>query len=601
MSEPIISDASNNIVTDVQSQSQTSGFIVVYEIEVSDSNIGGPGIDRLYFHDGASGTDDITWFTPKDSVNGFGSTNKRDYMQVSYSAFPVESDGWEVRGTGSLPRPTVRFANINQYWNAYLSDYDDLVGAKVTRRRTLEKYLTSNPPIEFNKEVFYIERKVSETPIMVEFELSSAFDVQGIKLPRRTIVAARCPWKYKDTAQGGCNWPVDSRPDSSLVAGMNGTTPLYFDKDDTRIPAKTGSESALNTPSSTGFTTWGRLDLATTNSSRNGLYRNDIDYAVGNYVEYFRPMGSMFPLWRIERTSANTVKLYFQNSTERDDFSTSEGENRVVIKGSTTAAADHKSIPLKVTGVDTSADLGGSLTVQTDDSFTSDLNGTVTAGSFVAGTQYMIKSVGTTDFTAIGADANTVGQLFVATAAGSGNGTAAAPVAYAQVTRTTLYRCITAHTILQVDSADDLILPTNISYWEFGDVCGKRLNSCAIRYGHNTTTKGTITRISPNTANDGVYFGQGNGYSSAPTVTITRHADDSTGSGAEATAVVTNGRIKTYTIDNAGQNYTHAPTVTLSGGNPTTPAAAVAIVSGTAINTKNVPLPFGGFPGASLY
>ena len=113
----------------------------------------------------------------------------------------------------------LRFANINQYWNAYLSDYDDLVGAKVTRRRTLEKYLSSNPPIEFNKEVFYIERKVSETPIMVEFELSSAFDVQGIKLPRRTIMAARCPWKYKDTAQGGCNWPVDSRPDSSLVAG----------------------------------------------------------------------------------------------------------------------------------------------------------------------------------------------------------------------------------------------------------------------------------------------------------------------------------------------------------------------------------------------
>ena len=87
----------------------------------------------------------------------------------------------------------------------------------------------------------------------------------------------------------------------------------------------------------------------------------------------------------------------------------------------------------------------------------------------------MIKSVGTTDFTAIGADANTVGQLFVATAAGSGNGTAAAPVAYAQVTRTTLYRCITAHTILQVDSADDLILPTNISYWEFGDVCERRV------------------------------------------------------------------------------------------------------------------------------
>lgn len=49
---------------------------------------------------------------------------------------------------------------------------------------------------------------------------------------------------------------------------------------------------------------------------------------------------------------------------------------------------------------------------------------TVTAGSFVIGTLYQIKTVGTTNFTLIGASANTVGVQFTATGAGSGTGDA---------------------------------------------------------------------------------------------------------------------------------------------------------------------------------
>lgn len=51
-------------------------------------------------------------------------------------------------------------------------------------------------------------------------------------------------------------------------------------------------------------------------------------------------------------------------------------------------------------------------------------NTAVTAGSFVAGLSYTIASVGTTDFTLIGASANTVGVTFKATGAGTGTGTA---------------------------------------------------------------------------------------------------------------------------------------------------------------------------------
>ena len=48
----------------------------------------------------------------------------------------------------------------------------------------------------------------------------------------------------------------------------------------------------------------------------------------------------------------------------------------------------------------------------------------VTAGSFVTGQYYTIREVGTTDFTLIGAVANTVGVLFQATGAGTGDGVA---------------------------------------------------------------------------------------------------------------------------------------------------------------------------------
>ncbi len=60
----------------------------------------------------------------------------------------------------------------------------------------------------------------------------------------------------------------------------------------------------------------------------------------------------------------------------------------------------------------------------------------VTAGSFVIGKSYTIRSVGTTNYTLIGAVANTVGVLFTATGVGSGTGVAIDMAASAAATRT---------------------------------------------------------------------------------------------------------------------------------------------------------------------
>ena len=506
MSQPI-TGTNNALVTDLQGQSQSSGLITVFEVQLPNSDLGGPGVDKLYFHDGANGTANIQWYTLLDDDN-FGSTNASHYSAtpVDYVAFPVESEGWEVRGsgTGSLPRPTVRFANINQYWNAHLSEYDDLVGAKVIRRRTLQKYLSTTPPIEFNRDVYYIERKSKEDAIMVEFELTSAFDVQGVKLPRRSIIAARCAWKYKDPDQGGCDWPVDNR---FTVDGVEHT--LYFDKDDTRI---------------TSYTTWGLQNVQSNRT--NNLYAAQ-SYSVGDHVEYYRPIGGLISATAVTSGANVTYTVASGHGISVGEF--------VIAKGFTDADANFKAVPLYV-----SAKTATTITVQNP-------SATITSSS-----------------------------------------------GFLQATRVTLYKCKTAHSIAVGDSGDDIIRPTNISYWEFGDVCGKRLTSCAKRYGFEpanstaSTTSSGVTSITIVKGN-GV-AGGGSGYTSAPSVNVSGSAT--------ATATVSGGKVVSVTVTNPGSGYTTAPSVTFSGGGG---SGATAIAHINNRGTRNVSLPFGGFPGAALY
>tara|TARA_Y100001963_G_scaffold154761_1_gene244247 strand:- start:6091 stop:7650 length:1560 start_codon:yes stop_codon:yes gene_type:complete len=519
VTDPILG-TNNAIVTDLQGQSQSSGLVTVFEIELPDSNIGGTGIDKLFFHDGKNGTNTLQWYSLINEEN-FGSATSGHYSQQSYEPLPIESEGWEVRGSGSgsLPRPTVRMGNVNAFFKSYLASYDELIGAKVIRRRTLEKYLTTNPPVEFNRDVFYIERKSTENRTIVEFELVSAFDVEGIKLPRRTIVAARCPWKYKDTVQGGCDWAEDSRQNPS------DTLPLYFDKDDNRISLDAAS------PGTYEYTYWGRQDLQANQEA--SLYV-DTNYTAGDYVEYQRPIGSLYPITTMSE-GTNTLTITVADSTTAGLFTAGE---YIVIKGASPTNWNCKNVPLYVTG-----NSGSTITVRHDN---------------------------------------------------SPSGTYSAATGYIQACRNTLYKCTVTHSILAADPADDLIKPTNISYWAFGDICGKRLSSCSKRFAHLTNSGGvdavTITMT------NGV-LNQGDGYASAPAVTFTGGG----GSGAAATAVLSGDKVLKFTVTAAGSGYTSNPSVTVAApGGSGTQVTALAEARVKHQTTDNIALPFGGFPGASF-
>ena len=122
----------------------------------------------------------------------------------SYLRFPVEATGFAFQ-RGQLPRPTITISNMGTpnmsailvIANAFTAG-NDLTGAKVTRIRTMARFLdtanfsgatnpfgTPDPDAEFPREVYYIDRKSAENRTVVQFELAAIFDIAGIRAPKR--------------------------------------------------------------------------------------------------------------------------------------------------------------------------------------------------------------------------------------------------------------------------------------------------------------------------------------------------------------------------------------------------------------------------------
>ncbi len=149
----------------------------------------------------------------------------------AYEAFPIEVEGFEFNGNGQVPRPRLRVANVTGAITALVLTYQDLVGAKITRKRTLAKYLdavnfsggsnpTADPLAEFADDIYYVDRKSRETRDVVEFELAASFDLEGVILPRRQIVQNVCPWRYRGAECGYTGSNYFNANDQSIVSSI---------------------------------------------------------------------------------------------------------------------------------------------------------------------------------------------------------------------------------------------------------------------------------------------------------------------------------------------------------------------------------------------
>lgn len=166
-------------------------------------------------------------------------TNKHNgyviWQGFEYVPFPIIAEGFEWRSSGSMPRPTMKVANVTGLFGAAVRDLNDLVGSKVTRIRTFVKYLDSanfpdgnplaDPTAEFSRDIFFVNRKVTENKYMIQFELAPMLDVQGIKIPRRIAIANVCSWRYRSPECGYAGGPVadsNDQPTSDMTKDQCG-------------------------------------------------------------------------------------------------------------------------------------------------------------------------------------------------------------------------------------------------------------------------------------------------------------------------------------------------------------------------------------------
>ncbi len=143
----------------------------------------------------------------------------------TYTPFPIELSDFGTDGKGNIIRPKLRASNINGFVSRLLLQQGDLAGARLTRTRVYARYVDAvnfpngvnpfgvpDPSAAYEPDIFFISRKVSENPELVEFEIASPFEIDNVQLPRRPMLATVCPFIYRDGETCGYSGaPVSDR------------------------------------------------------------------------------------------------------------------------------------------------------------------------------------------------------------------------------------------------------------------------------------------------------------------------------------------------------------------------------------------------------
>jgi len=320
---------SQELALDTGKQEINSGFLEFYELEVgsvpkqADQVTPQTGANKLYFHDGKNeNSADIT------------------YDGNTYVALPIMMTGIEITGDGALNRPTITIANVesmiktgskfmtkmddssgSDQWNTEVdgvpvtsSDFklDDLIGSRLTKRTTLEKYLASNPTIEFPKAVYIIDRIQQKSNVLVTFELAAPFDLSGTRIPGRTVVGKYCPWQYQGARseliasdrRGACVW----KEHSQINHGNNTSSSVFLNEDDEPIMKK----SVLGTTAWSNSTSYAVDAIVVKN---NLYYQSKEGSNQGNDPE----LGKVFwqPIRFYETWSNNSVSYTIDTTDSR--------------------------------------------------------------------------------------------------------------------------------------------------------------------------------------------------------------------------------------------------------------------------------------------
>ena len=245
-----------------------------------------------------------------NNIKVFNSTIK--WQGNTYIPAPIQATGFENSSRGTLPTPILSISSQSETGTDQLAllryeilKLGDIIGAKVTRRRTFAKYLdwdnfqavTSesrlaelpdgyepDPNAELPRDIYFIERKTAENKNSIQYQLSSILDLEGIKVPRRTIISDKCNWHYRGP---GCWYqhqevgedPVPILQKADLRTGdvtLPGNAPPVANDKDERIAGLLNSDKNQLT---TGFNSKWLPDTT--------YKRNSYVYIIKDKIKYY--------------------------------------------------------------------------------------------------------------------------------------------------------------------------------------------------------------------------------------------------------------------------------------------------------------------------
>jgi len=157
----------------------------------------------------------------------------------AYLPWPIDASGFEVASTGPATRPRMRVSNYLGMVGALNRDYGNLEGAKIVRKRTLQRFLdaanfpggvnaTADAQAGYPDDVWYIDRLAYQDGNVAEYELSSPLDLTGVRIPARQVIARVCGWGYRSAE---CGYAGGAVADANDVA----TTSMAVDQCGHRI------------------------------------------------------------------------------------------------------------------------------------------------------------------------------------------------------------------------------------------------------------------------------------------------------------------------------------------------------------------------------
>ena len=151
------------------------------------------------------------------------------WQGVQYLPLAMEAEGFDIFADGKLARPKLRVLNKNYIITNFLQNYNDLINAKIVRKRVSVKYLDdtnfdganpfgiADPKAELTNETWLVGRKTQESKVFVELELASPLDLESFDVSYRDVVSKFCYWKYRGEGCRYAGLPVEKADESPFV------------------------------------------------------------------------------------------------------------------------------------------------------------------------------------------------------------------------------------------------------------------------------------------------------------------------------------------------------------------------------------------------